>query len=45
MDDQGRLKDKKLAAIKVLSAKSSQWVDEFLTEINVIFEICGIVFG
>jgi serine/threonine protein kinase len=35
----GRLKDGKLAAIKVLSAQSRQGVGEFLTEINVITEI------
>ncbi|VVA91561.1 unnamed protein product [Arabis nemorensis] len=35
----GRLKDGKLAAIKVLSAESRQGVREFLTEINVISEI------
>lgn len=39
MDDQGRLKGGKLAAIKVLSAESRQGVKEFLTEINVISEI------
>lgn len=39
VDDQGRLKDGKLAAIKVLSAESRQGVKEFLTEINVISEI------
>ncbi len=39
MDDQGRLKDGKLAAIKVLSAESRQGVKEFLTEINVISEV------
>ncbi|RZB66208.1 Cold-responsive protein kinase 1 isoform D [Glycine soja] len=37
--DQGRLKDGKVAAIKVLSAESRQGVKEFLTEINVISEI------
>jgi serine/threonine protein kinase len=36
---QGRLKDGKIAAIKVLSADSKQGVREFLTEINVISEI------
>ncbi|XP_056849299.1 cold-responsive protein kinase 1 [Raphanus sativus] len=35
----GRLKDGKIAAIKVLSAESRQGVKEFLTEINVISEI------
>ncbi|KAL2326860.1 hypothetical protein Fmac_020287 [Flemingia macrophylla] len=35
----GLLKDGKLAAIKVLSAESSQGVKEFMTEINVISEI------
>ncbi|XP_061339255.1 cold-responsive protein kinase 1-like [Gastrolobium bilobum] len=35
----GRLKDGKIAAIKVLSAESKQGVREFLTEINVIAEI------
>ncbi|KAJ1430705.1 Serine/threonine-protein kinase, active site [Sesbania bispinosa] len=35
----GRLKDGKVAAIKVLSAESRQGVNEFLTEINVISEI------
>ncbi|KAF5728211.1 LRR receptor-like serine/threonine-protein kinase [Tripterygium wilfordii] len=35
----GRLKDGKIAAIKVLSAESRQGVREFLTEINVISEI------
>ncbi|EOA37866.1 hypothetical protein CARUB_v10012041mg [Capsella rubella] len=35
----GRLKDGKLAAIKVLSAESKQGVKEFLTEINVISKI------
>ncbi|CAJ1978437.1 unnamed protein product [Sphenostylis stenocarpa] len=35
----GLLKDGKLAAIKVLSAESSQGVREFMTEINVISEI------
>ncbi|KAF7835256.1 cold-responsive protein kinase 1 [Senna tora] len=35
----GRLKDGKVAAIKVLSAESRQGVREFLTEINVISEI------
>lgn len=35
----GRLKDGKIAAIKVLSAESKQGVREFLTEINVISEI------
>ncbi|KAG2679746.1 hypothetical protein I3760_11G065000 [Carya illinoinensis] len=35
----GRLKDGKIAAIKVLSAESKQGVKEFLTEINVISEI------
>ncbi|KAL5176055.1 Cold-responsive protein kinase 1 [Glycine soja] len=35
----GRLKDGKVAAIKVLSAESRQGVKEFLTEINVISEI------
>lgn len=39
VDDQGQLKDGKLAAIKVLSAESKQGVKEFLTEINVISEI------
>lgn len=39
MDYQGRLKDGKVAAIKVLSAESRQGVKEFLTEINVISEI------
>jgi serine/threonine protein kinase len=39
MDCQGRLKDGKIAAIKVLSAESKQGVREFLTEINVISEI------
>lgn len=39
MDDQGLLKDGKLAAIKVLSAESTQGVKEFMTEINVISEI------
>ncbi|RZB97378.1 Cold-responsive protein kinase 1 isoform C [Glycine soja] len=39
VDDQGRLKDGKVAAIKVLSAESRQGVKEFLTEINVISEI------
>ncbi|XP_031281394.1 cold-responsive protein kinase 1 [Pistacia vera] len=35
----GRLKDGKIAAIKVLSAESRQGVREFLTEIQVISEI------
>ncbi|XP_062090463.1 cold-responsive protein kinase 1 [Humulus lupulus] len=35
----GRLKDGKLAAIKVLSAESRQGVKEFLTEIEVISKI------
>ncbi|KAJ4894236.1 Protein kinase domain protein [Raphanus sativus] len=35
----GRLKDGKIAAIKVLSTESRQGVKEFLTEINVISEI------
>ncbi|OAY28896.1 cold-responsive protein kinase 1 [Manihot esculenta] len=35
----GKLKDGKIAAIKVLSAESRQGVKEFLTEINVISEI------
>ncbi|XP_014491986.1 cold-responsive protein kinase 1 [Vigna radiata var. radiata] len=35
----GLLKDGKLAAIKVLSAESTQGVKEFMTEINVISEI------
>ncbi|CAN8304991.1 unnamed protein product [Cochlearia groenlandica] len=35
----GRLKDGKMAAIKVLSAESRQGVSEFLTEINVISKI------
>ncbi|XP_024631932.1 cold-responsive protein kinase 1 isoform X2 [Medicago truncatula] len=35
----GRLKNGKLAAIKVLSAESKQGVKEFLTEINVISEV------
>jgi serine/threonine protein kinase len=39
VDCQGRLKDGKIAAIKVLSADSKQGVREFLTEINVISEI------
>lgn len=39
LDCQGRLKDGKIAAIKVLSAESRQGVKEFLTEINVISEI------
>jgi len=39
VDYQGRLKDGKVAAIKVLSAESRQGVKEFLTEINVISEI------
>jgi len=39
VDDQGRLKGGKLAAIKVLSAESRQGVKEFLTEINVISEV------
>lgn len=39
VDDQGLLKDGKVAAIKVLSAESSQGVKEFMTEINVISEI------
>lgn len=39
MDVQGRLKDGKIAAIKVLSAESRQGVKEFLTEIQVISEI------
>lgn len=39
VDDQGRLKDGKVAAIKVLAAESRQGVKEFLTEINVISEI------
>jgi serine/threonine protein kinase len=39
LDDQGRLKGGKLAAIKVLSAESKQGVKEFLTEINMISEI------
>ena len=34
--DQGKLKDGKIAAIKVLSAESRQGLKEFLTEINVI---------
>lgn len=37
--DQGKLKDGKIAAIKVLSAESRQGLREFLTEINVISEI------
>lgn len=39
VDDQGLLKDGKVAAIKVLSAESSQGVKEFVTEINMISEI------
>ncbi|XP_068495334.1 cold-responsive protein kinase 1-like isoform X2 [Phaseolus vulgaris] len=39
VDDQGLLKDGKLAAIKVLSEESTQGVKEFMTEINVISEI------
>ena len=39
MDIQGRLKDGKIAAIKVLATESRQGVKEFLTEINVISEI------
>lgn len=39
MDGQGRLKDGKIAAIKVLSAESKQGVKEFLTEIDVISKI------
>lgn len=39
MDVQGRLKDGKIAAIKVLSAESRQGLKEFLTEIQVISEI------
>uniref|UniRef100_A0A7N0TUF7 non-specific serine/threonine protein kinase n=1 Tax=Kalanchoe fedtschenkoi TaxID=63787 RepID=A0A7N0TUF7_KALFE len=35
----GRLRDGKLAAIKVLAAESKQGVKEFLTEINVISDI------
>ncbi|XP_028760565.1 cold-responsive protein kinase 1-like [Neltuma alba] len=35
----GKLKDGKIAAIKVLAAGSSQGVNEFLTEIKVISEI------
>ncbi|CAH2037321.1 unnamed protein product [Thlaspi arvense] len=35
----GRLKDGKIAAIKVLSAESRQGAKEFLTEINVISKI------
>ncbi|TYK16388.1 putative serine/threonine-protein kinase [Cucumis melo var. makuwa] len=35
----GKLKDGKIAAIKVLSAESRQGLREFLTEINVISEI------
>ncbi|CAH9107747.1 unnamed protein product [Cuscuta epithymum] len=35
----GRLKNGKMAAIKVLSAKSKQGVQEFLTEIQVISDI------
>ncbi|XP_057949290.1 cold-responsive protein kinase 1 [Malania oleifera] len=35
----GKLKDGKIAAIKVLSAESRQGVREFLTEINVISDI------
>ncbi|KAJ9183089.1 hypothetical protein P3X46_006998 [Hevea brasiliensis] len=35
----GKLKDGRIAAIKVLSAESRQGVKEFLTEINVISEI------
>lgn len=34
--DQGKLKDGKIAAIKVLSAESKQGLKEFLTEIKVI---------
>lgn len=34
--DQGKLRDGKIAAIKVLSAESRQGLREFLTEINVI---------
>ena len=34
VDDQGLLKDGKVAAIKVLSAESSQGVKEFMTERN-----------
>lgn len=39
VDDQGFLKDGKVAAIKVLSTESRQGVREFLTEINTISEI------
>lgn len=39
LDGQGRLKDGKIAAIKVLSAESRQGAKEFLTEIEVISEI------
>ncbi|KAK4285729.1 hypothetical protein QN277_002385 [Acacia crassicarpa] len=35
----GKLKDGKIAAVKVLAAESSQGVNEFLTEIKVISEI------
>lgn len=36
VDNQGLLKDGKVAAIKVLSAESRQGVKEFMTEIDVI---------
>lgn len=36
---QGKLKNGKMAAIKVLSTESTQGVKEFLTEIQVISEI------
>lgn len=39
MPDQGRLRDGKIAAIKVLSSESRQGAKEFLTEINVISSI------
>lgn len=37
--EQGRLKNGKMAAIKVLSSESKQGVREFLTEIKVISDI------
>ncbi|KAL7259242.1 hypothetical protein ACSBR1_005188 [Camellia fascicularis] len=39
MDHKGRLKNGNIAAIKVLSPKSSQGVKEFLTKIRVISDI------
>lgn len=39
MDNQGKLKNGDVVAIKVLSAKSAQGTREFLTEIKVIADI------